>query len=172
MLVTYVPKLAQAMDDEELALSMGRMSLADYTHLLDILACHIGTRPAVMDALWSHEDRSRRIALLEWMSHWNPLCRVQDVLRGLGDGDDSVRIAAAQVARLIVDSRLVPALATMLSESIPCRLAALAGRTSGSRCCPGGAHPNSGDHNPSRLAFVRVSSQPRLVRPQSGYQSR
>jgi len=126
-LALFVPRLADGIDDRELSLYLTKSPPEELPDHLASLACHVARRASVLDALWAGCDQTRRLVLSRWIREWVPLCRVDDVIRGLNDGDPTVRITAAQVARLVVDARLIPALTKMLEQSPACRLAAVSG---------------------------------------------
>ena len=95
-------------------------------HDLSVIAALIVEHPAIIDDLWAASTVSGRVALLTWLRDWLPLASGTHVVAGLTDRAPQVRAAAANLARLMTESALVPALSELAADAnADCRIAAL-----------------------------------------------
>ena len=107
---------------------------------LDLLAGHLAHGGAELSLLWERWDIPSRAAYLSWLTRWLPLATSGQALRGLADPSAEVRIVAARLATLLVDTELVQPLATLSRDSdVRCRRAAV--RALSAQCMVGGREP-------------------------------
>lgn len=102
-----------------------RLPHLDDAHL-SIIAALIVEHPAIIDDLWAASTASGRVALLAWLGDWLPVARGTHVVAGLTDRSPQVRESAANLARLMTEPALVPALTELAGDAdATCRVAAL-----------------------------------------------
>lgn len=101
---------------------LANLSIDDLT----VIAALIVEHPAIIDDLWAATTASGRIAILAWLRDWLPVANGAHVVAGLMDRSPQVRAAAADLARLMTEPALVPALIELAGDAhAPCRVAAL-----------------------------------------------
>ena len=95
-------------------------------HELSVIAALIIEHPAIIDDLWAASDAVGRVAILAWLRDWLPVATGAHVVAGLTDRAPQVRMASADLARLMTEPALVPALIELAGDDDPgCRVAAL-----------------------------------------------
>lgn len=93
---------------------------------LETLAGLVADHPALVDHVWNDADPPTRVTLLGWLADWLPLARPEHIERGLADEDPAVRCAAARLAALLVEPRLLPRLVELAADPAEdCRRAAV-----------------------------------------------
>ena len=80
---------------------------------LEVVAGLLADLPEVQEDLWRAWDPAGRAILLRWLCDWPGLATPARVRLGLSDPADTVRAAAARLARLCVDAQALPALAAV-----------------------------------------------------------
>ncbi len=93
---------------------------------LEVLAGLVVTLPETLDLLLDESDPPGWAATLRFLADWLPLARPEHVAKALECDDAEVRVAGAELARLLVDPRLIaPLTACAGAAEVACRRAAV-----------------------------------------------
>jgi len=117
-LAPFLPRFRGEASDA-VASALAQRPEARRAHDLNCVAGLLGEHPTAIDSLWDRWASGGRVELLHWLADWLPLARPEHIHRGLADDAFEVRLAAARLARLLVDPTLLGPLDKVAQDPRP-----------------------------------------------------